>query len=125
MNFNEYLWHCINALGFWFWLPFGCYGAYGLNKLYRMAPAETATGRWARILLVTAFLTMLFSLRWPALRLVCGHLLALGVCLILRQAYAACAAVGKIKKPDAPTFIERLAQRMATHKVTSSISSHR
>lgn len=113
MSFNEHLWRIINDLGFWFWLPFAVYGVYGLNKLYRLAPAETAIGRWARVFLVLGFVSMVFTLQFPALRPICAHLVAIGVCLILKQAYAACVEAGKVKPAEGGTFIERTAHRMA------------
>lgn len=112
MSFNEHLWQLVNDFGFWFWLPFPLYGLYCLNKLYRMAPAETATGRWARVFLVMGSLCMVFTLQFTALRPICGHLVAIGVCLVLRQAYAACVATGKIRPAHGPTVIERQANRM-------------
>lgn len=114
MSFNEHLWQLVNDMGFWFWLPFVGYGVYGLNKIYRLAPAETATGRWARVFLVAGFISMVFTLQFTALRPICGHLVAIGVCLILKQAYATCIASGKIKPVEGATFIERTAHRMAT-----------
>lgn len=112
MSFNEHLWQLINALEWWFWAPFVLYGAYGLNKIYRLAPAETSIGRWARVMLTMGFVCMVFTLQFTALRPICGHFIAIGVCLVLKQAYAACLAAGKIKPAEGGTFIERQAHRM-------------
>lgn len=112
MSPNEHLWHLVNMFGDWFWLPFPLYAVYALNKIYRLAPAETAVGRWARVFLVVGFVSMIFTLQFTALRPICGHLIALGVCLILKQTYAACVASGKIKPAKGETFIERTAHRM-------------
>lgn len=113
MSFNEHLQTVVDAVGVWFWLPFPLYGLYCLNKLYRMAPAESALGRWSRVFLVMGSLCMVFTLQFTALRPICGHLIAIGVCLVLKQAYAACVASGKIRAAHGHTFIERQANRMA------------
>lgn len=112
MSFNEHLWRVIGDLDPWFWWPFVAYGAYGLNKIYRLAPAETAIGRWARVMLTMGFVCMVFTIAFPALRPICAHLVAIGVCLVLKQAYAACVAAGKIKPAEGGTFIERQVHRM-------------
>lgn len=114
MSFNEHLWQAINALEFWFWLPFPLYGLYGLNKIYRLAPAETGVGRWARVMLTMGFMSMVFTLQFTALRPICAHLVAIGVCLVLKQTYAACVASGKIKPAEGLTFIERQVHRMVS-----------
>lgn len=112
MTFNACLWAVPNTLGWWFWAPFLLYGVYGLNKIYRLAPAETALGRWCRVLLTMGFTCLIFIPFFNGLGPYAFHLLTIGVCLVLKQAYAACVMSGKIRPATAPTFVERTVERM-------------
>lgn len=112
MTFNEMLWHLPNELGWGFWLPFVGYGIYGLNKIYRLEPADTALGRLIRVVLTVALTGLVFTPAFNGLGPWAFHLLAIGSCLILKQVYATCAAVGKIRPPESVTAVGRMVERM-------------
>lgn len=112
MTFNDALWRVIDWCGWAWWLPFVAYAVYGLNKMYRLAPAETAIGRWIRVLFTMGFLCLFFVPIFNGLGPVGFHLLAIGLCLWLRQTHAACIKAGKIKPSTKNTLVGRLADRM-------------
>lgn len=112
MKPNEYLWTVVNQLGWWFWLPFALYGAYGLHKMYSMAAARTALGRLIRTVLTLAFLCLLGTVMFNGLGPYGFHLLAIGVCLVCKQAYEQCKAEGRVDKPTSRTVMGRLSERM-------------
>jgi len=116
MTFNAYLWEFVNGAGWWFWSPFTLYAFYGLNLIYRMAPAETTIGRFARVILTMGFICMAFIPFFNGLGPYAFHFLAVASCLILKQVYDNCVKAGKIKPPEAATAVGRLAERVTTVK---------
>ena len=116
MTFNGILWGFVNDAGWWFWTPFIGYSAYGLNKIYRLAPAETNIGRAARVVQTVGFLCMAFIPFFNGLGPYAFHLIASAACIILKQVYDNCLAAGKIKPPEAATAAGRMAERLTTVK---------
>lgn len=113
---NPYLWDIVNAAGWWFWLPFIGYAVYGLSIMYRLAPAETGIGRLVRVMFTVGFLCMIFIPALNGTGPFAFHLIAIGLCLWLKQTYDACVKAGKIKPAEGHTIIERQAERMTARK---------
>lgn len=111
-SFNQALWFLPDYCGVLFWYPLVLFGAYGLVKMYQLAPAESALGRFIRVDLTIGFLCLIFTPIYNGLGPIAFYLLALGVCLILKQVLATCIATGKIRPATAATVIERMAERM-------------
>ncbi len=116
MTFNDYLWQAVNDAHWWFWAPFPAYALYGLNYIYRLAPAETAIGRTARVVQTIGFIGMAFIPFFNGLGPYAFHFLAIAACLILKQIYDACVKSGKIQSPQRETVAGRLAERVTTIK---------
>lgn len=116
MTFNDYLWLVVNDGHWWFWAPFTLYALYGLNYIYRLAPAETGIGRVARVTQTMGFICMAFIPFFNGLGPYAFHFLAIAACLILKQVYDGCVKAGKIKPPERETAAGRLAERVTTVK---------
>ena len=115
MTLNETLWGLVHGMGAWFWLPFMGYGIYGLFWLYKLGAATSRLGRWIRVLLTIAFLALIFAGAGGGLNGLgpyAMHLLALSACLWCRRRYDVDMADGRLRKPSAPTIIERTVERM-------------
>lgn len=109
---NSILWSIPNDLGWWFWLPFIGYGVYGLNKIYRLSPAESILGRVIRVLLTMGLLCLVFTPVFNGLGPFAFHLISISACLILKQVYESCLAAGKIKPPESDTVMGRIVERI-------------
>lgn len=114
-GFNQALWAIQREMGWWFWLPFVAYGLYGMWFLYRMPAAITKTDRRIRVLLAMAFTCMIFIPAFNGLGAYGFHLIAFATCLMITQQYGLCKAAGKIKPPEASTFLGRTVERMTDH----------
>jgi len=112
MTFNEVLWWCPNNLGWLFWAPLIPVGIYGLTMIYRLAPALSGLGRGIRVVLSMGFLSLAFIPVFNGLGPYALHLLALGGCMYMYRIWQMDVAAGRIKKPAAPTVVERIAERM-------------
>ncbi len=112
MTFNDYLWQIVNDAHWSFWAPFTGYALFGLNYIYRLAPAETTIGRSARVIQTMGFICMLFIPFFNGLGPYAFHLLAIAACLILKQVYDNCVKAGKIRPPQAETVVGRMAERI-------------
>lgn len=118
MSPNEYLWYLPNHLGSWFWLPMLAIGCYGLFYLYRLAPAQTMTGRVIRVMLVIGFVAMSFA-QVPFLNGLgpwAFYMLGVSVCLMVRQQYQLCLAAGKIHHSQDSNPIKRMAAGIHEHQ---------
>lgn len=109
---NDYLWFLPDRLGRWFWAPLPFYGALGMYFLYKLAAPITKLGRVIRVMLGVAFISLIFSPAINGLGPWAIHFLGLGSALVVMQVYLQCLADGKIIKSTAPTWIERMAERV-------------
>ncbi len=112
MDFNKFHWEFQEWCGWWFWVPFIGYGIYGLNIMYRLAPAVTPMGRVIRVILTIGFFSMIFIFQFNGLGPYAFHFTVIGVLLINRQMYQACLRDGRIQKPQADTVLGRTVERM-------------
>lgn len=110
--FNKTLWALQVDAGWLFWIPFVCYGFYGIWYLYSLAAAETKMGRIIRVLLAVAFFSMIFMPAFNGLGPYAFHFLALSACMMITQQYKHCKAMGKITPPQAETVLGRVVERM-------------
>ena len=117
MSPNDYLWFLPDHLGRWFWLPMLGIAAFGLFYLYRLAPAETMVGRVIRVMLVIGFVCIGFAQvqQLNGLGPWGFYMLAISICLMVRQQYHFCLAAGKIKKSYDHNPIKRVAAGMSEH----------
>ena len=109
---NAYLWWLPDQFGPYFWLLLAPIGAYGMFYMYRLAAPSTLLGRFIRLFLSLGFMGLVFTPAVSGIAPFAFYFIALGAALTVKQIHMQCVANGHIKKSTAPTFVERLVDKI-------------